>query len=95
VATEITQEGGTALAMACDIGDETNVTETIKHIIGQFGRLDAVFANAGVLGNFKPLAEATFENFVLFIATNSRGTFLLVKHFLSALQGGAVLINAS
>lgn len=95
VATEISAAGGTALALICDIGDETNVVQSIEHVVGQFGRLDVVFANAGVLSDFKPLAETTQEDFDPLIATNLRGTFLLVKHCLPVLDGGAVLINAS
>ncbi len=95
VATEIAAAGGTASALTCDIGDEMNVIQTIERVVGQFGRMDAVFANAGVLGDFKPLAETNQEDFDPLIATNFLGTFLLVKHCLAVLEGGAVLINAS
>lgn len=95
VASEIATSGGTALALTCDIGDETQVAQTIEVVVKRFEKIDALFANAGVLGEFKPLAQTLPADFDPLIATNLRGTFLVVKHSLPALQGGAVLINAS
>lgn len=95
VAAEIAVEGGNALVVNCDISDENAVIQTIEQVHGQLGRIDAVFANAGVLGDLKPLAEATQDDFDPLIATNLRGTFLLIKHCLPVLEGGAILINAS
>lgn len=95
VAAEIAADGGTALAVACDVGDETAVVRTIDHIVEQFGRINAVFANAGILGDFMPLAEISRQDFDPLIATNVLGTFQLIKHCLPVLDQGAILINAS
>ncbi|MDA3629978.1 SDR family oxidoreductase [Saccharopolyspora oryzae] len=38
----------TALALPCDVTDYANLTESVQRAEDHFGRLDAVFANAGV-----------------------------------------------
>lgn len=95
LATEIVTKGGRAFAVACDIADEASVAEGIAEIRTRFGRLDGLFANAGVLGAIKPLADTTAEDFDALLATNLKGTFFTLKHCLPLLEGGAILINAS
>ena len=95
LASEIDAGGGAAIAIACDISENDEVAVAVEKAIARFGRLDAVFANAGVLGEFKPLAVTVAEDFDVLIATNLRGTFLTVKHCLPFLEGGSILINAS
>nr|WP_244432357.1 MULTISPECIES: SDR family NAD(P)-dependent oxidoreductase [Rhizobium] len=93
--SEIEASGGAAIAIACDIADNEAVAATVEQTIERFGRLDAVFANAGVLGEFKPLAVTDADDFDALIATNLRGTFFTLKHCLPFLKGGSILINAS
>ena len=59
--SEIEAAGGRAIAIACDISDSEAVASAVQTTIDRFGRLDALFANAGVLGDFKPLAETTAD----------------------------------
>lgn len=54
--SEIETAGGTAIAIACDIADNEAVAAAVQTTMTRFGKLDALFANAGVLGEFKPLA---------------------------------------
>jgi NAD(P)-dependent dehydrogenase (short-subunit alcohol dehydrogenase family) len=92
---EIQSYGGTAVAISCDIAQEDALSETIQSIVDKFGSLDGVFANAGVLGDFKPLQETNAADLESLISTNLRGTFLTLKHCLNVMQSGSVLINAS
>lgn len=95
VAAEIRADGGAALAITCDISNAAEVAAMVQRAIGANGRLDGLFANAGVLGAFKPLAETEAVDFEGLIDTNLLGTFLSIKHALPHLDGGAVVINAS
>lgn len=95
IADDIAASGGAALTLACDIGDEQAVTRAVDETLARFGRLDGLFANAGVLGEIRRLAETTLEDFDAVLETNLRGTFLTIRHCLPHLGGGAVLINAS
>lgn len=93
--SEITAAGGQAQALACDISLEDEVSAVVRNVLDHFGSVDGLFANAGVLGTFKPLAGAKTSDFDSLIATNLRGTFLTIKHCLPVLEGGSILINAS
>jgi len=95
LAGEIIGGGGSALAIACDIGSETAVRAMVQQAIDTNGRIDGLFANAGVLGAFKPLVETEVSDFKELVATNMLGTFLSLKHCLPYLEGGAIVINAS
>ncbi|NKM56205.1 SDR family NAD(P)-dependent oxidoreductase [Rhizobium anhuiense] len=93
--SEIEAAGGTVIAIACDIADNDAVAAAVQTTITRFGKLDALFANAGVLGEFKPLAVTEADEFDALIATNLRGTFFTIKQCLPFLADGAILINAS
>ena len=93
--SEIEASGGTAMAIACDISDRNAVAATVDTAMARFGHMDGLFANAGVLGDFKPLAATDAEDFDALIGTNLRGTFLTIRHCLPFLEGGSILINAS
>lgn len=95
VSAEIAAEGGAASAIACDIGNAAEVETMVQKSASIRGRIHGLFANAGVLGTFKPLSETETEDFADLVDTNLLGTFLSIKHCLPHLQDGAVLINAS
>src|SRR3954464_15195047 len=41
-------EGGTAIGLACDVADEEQVAATVDRAVGEYGRLDMAFNNAGI-----------------------------------------------
>ncbi|WP_405359111.1 SDR family oxidoreductase [Kitasatospora sp. NBC_00085] len=72
--------------------------ERLAGVIGErYGRLDGVFANAGI-AVFQPVAEATEAQFDRLMAVNVKGVFFTVRHalpLLAAAGGGSVVLNAS
>lgn len=52
VAKDIRDAGGTALVQTCDISGADEIAASLEITLKQFGKLDAVFANAGHLGDF-------------------------------------------
>ncbi len=46
--SEITAKGGKALAVVVDVGDEEQVKNAFKSIIGQLGKIDILVNNAGI-----------------------------------------------
>lgn len=95
VAKEIRNLGGTALAQTCDIAQHNMIADCLATTLSHFGRLDALFANAGVLGDFKPLRDTQIADFNDLVHTNLIGTQQTVAQCLPHMENGAVLVNAS
>src|ERR1044072_8792219 len=47
-AARIVAEGGTAIAVGCDVADEAQVAAMIDCTVAEYGRLDMAFNNAGI-----------------------------------------------
>jgi NAD(P)-dependent dehydrogenase (short-subunit alcohol dehydrogenase family) len=97
IVDRIKQNGGEAIAIAGDVSKEDSMKETVEKLVAAYGRLDVVFANAGINGTWAPLDELTVEEFDKTIAVNLRGSFLTIKHAFPHLkkQGGSIILNAS
>lgn len=95
LADEIAATGGMALAIACDIADDAAMTAAVAKTIAHFGGLDGLFANAGILGNFKPVRDTTLDEFDALMTVNLKGTVQSIRACLPHLIGGTILINAS
>lgn len=95
VAGEIAARGGAAEVVACDVAQGEAVAAAFAALGRSHGRIGGLFANAGVLGAFKPLAETDPDDFEGSIGVNLLGTFLTVRHCLPLMAGGAIVINAS
>lgn len=95
VAEEIREAGGTAMVQTCDISDPQNIAPSLDAMLAQLGKLDAVFANAGHLGEFKQLRETRATDFADLVQTNLIGTQQTIAQCLPHMESGAVLLNAS
>lgn len=97
VVAEIESDGGEAIAILADISDESQMLAAIQQVEQKWGRLDCVFANAGVNGVWAPIEELTLEEFESTIKINLTGTFLTIKACAPLLkrQGGSVVVTAS
>lgn len=98
---EIIEEvGGSALALRVNVADETQVAEVVTEAERQFGGLDSVIANAGVMlfGRDTIATELDLQTWQQSIDVNLTGMFLTCKHGLRALLrngGGSVVITSS
>jgi len=98
MAKAIGDAGGRALALTADVADDDAMKAAIDDLVREFGRLDFLFANAGINGVWAPIDEITPAEWDKTIATNLRGTFLTLHHGVPHLKqagGGAVVITAS
>ncbi len=97
VKRQIEQEGGEAFVIACDIEHPQQVEEAVKQAAEQWGRLDIVFANAGINGAMTPIETMDIEAWDQTIHINLRGTFATVKYAIPYMKekGGSILINSS
>jgi len=96
-ADEIRQAGGQALPLVADVAQPDQVNDAVRRLVGQWDRLDVVFANAGINGVWAPLDELTPEDWDRTLSINLKGTFLTVKYAAPYLkrQGGSVIITSS
>jgi len=94
---EITRFGGEAVALTADVSDPEQTRLAVEQLAARWGRLDFVFANAGVNGVWAPLEELTPEDWDETLGINLRGTFLTVKYALPHLKerGGSVVVTSS
>ena len=72
--------GGTIEAVMADAGSESDVKGFIDKAVAKYGRLDAIWANAGVSGGLVPLLEQTVEQWQEVLRINLIGPFLAIKH---------------
>ena len=71
-------QGGKAIAVQCDVADDTAVKALMQQAIEQFGRIDILVNNAGITrdGLFMTMKEEAFDAVV---DTNLKGAFLCTK----------------
>lgn len=96
-ADEIERAGGTALAVTADVSQPPQMEAAVQQTVDAWGRLDIVFANAGINGVWAPLDELTPEDWDQTLGINLKGTFLTVKYAVPHLKqrGGSVIVTAS
>lgn len=95
---ELRGQGAQALYVNCDVSDPESVRSAIEATISEFGRLDIVFANAGINGVWAPIDELQPEEWDETLDINLKGTYLTV-HFavphLKRAGGGSIIITSS
>lgn len=95
--SKIQNAGGEAIPVAADISQPDEMQQAVQQVANQWGRLDIVFANAGINGVWAPLEELEPDEWDKTIDVNLKGTFLTVKYAVPYLkkQGGSVIITSS
>lgn len=87
--------GERAHGIAADVTSRTDMDRVAAQIGAEQGRVDIVFANAGI-GSYVPLAEITEEDYASTFDTNVKGTLFTVQAVLPILaEGGSVILNTS
>jgi NAD(P)-dependent dehydrogenase (short-subunit alcohol dehydrogenase family) len=95
---QVRKAGGTAKAVMGDAGSEKDVIAYIDKALSAYGKLDAIWANAGISGGLIPLGEQTVEHWQEILRINLIGPFLAVKYAIPHMtkQGhGSIVCTAS
>ena len=92
----IDREGGSCLALQVDVTGEDSVTQLVRSVLGQYGRIDVLHNNVGI-AKMKPTVDTTLEEWEEGIAVNLRGVFLTCRSVLPAMieQGNGSIVNVS
>src|SRR4028118_2375422 len=94
---QIQGAGGEAIPIDADISQPKEMQQAVQQLVERWGRLDIVFANAGINGVWAPLEELEPDEWDKTINVNLKGTFLTVKYAVPYLkkQGGSVIVTSS
>lgn len=95
VAKEI---GASARAIRTDVSREDDIAAAVDLAVSEFGRLDVMFANAGVFGAYGPIHTADMAAVDATLAIDLRGVFVSMKHAARVMrpqQSGVIIATTS
>ncbi|MEE2032912.1 SDR family NAD(P)-dependent oxidoreductase [Rhodococcus chondri] len=93
VAERITTSGGRAMPVHCDVTDEASVAAAMETTVAEFGGVDILVANAGVLW-MGPIESTPLRRWQLCLDVNSTGVFNVTKAAIPHLRarGGGSMV---
>jgi len=94
VVAEIKGAGGKAFAVQADVAKPVDVERLFKQTLDAFGTVDVVVHSAGIMP-LLPIAGGDVETFDKVIATNLRGTFLLLAQAAQHVSSGGRIVAFS
>jgi NAD(P)-dependent dehydrogenase (short-subunit alcohol dehydrogenase family) len=96
-AAELRAMGTRAVAIVCDVSDEDAVGQMVAATIREFGKIDVLVNNAGIIGPTAVVTEVKREDWDHTIAVNLTGAFFCAKAVLPhmAERRGGKIINIS
>lgn len=94
---EIEAAGGTALAIACDVRDETAVQHMVEQTVRTYGRVDVLVNAAGGYTMGRVSHQLSAEDWDMVLDSNLKGSFLCCKHVIPHMlaAGGGRIVNFS
>ena len=97
IAGEIRKDGGSAIAQAADVSSWAEVQALVETARREWGRLDVLVNNAGVIEPIGPLAKSDPEAWTHATDINFKGTYYGLRAALPVMQtqGSGVVINLS
>jgi len=92
---EIKAAGGNAIAIQGDVANAADVKQLFEKTLQAFGQIDVVVNNAGIMP-LSPIAKLDIETFDKVIATNLRGSFLILGNAAQHVaEGGRIIAFSS
>lgn len=79
VVKEINDDGGTAKAVSVDVSDASQIENMIDTAISEYGELNILVNNAGIMDSFEPVGEITDENWDKIFDVNTKGVMRAMR----------------
>ncbi|MBI3964151.1 MAG: glucose 1-dehydrogenase [Chloroflexi bacterium] len=95
VAEEIRAQGGRALALLLDVGESAQARAFVERIVAEYGRLDILFANAGISGSRDSFLDFTEDAWHEVLRVDLHGVFYCGQAAARQMveQGGGCIVN--
>lgn len=92
----ITDSGGTATAVKCDVRNVDDVKNLINTAVEQYGGVDVLYNNAGV-ARYGTVEELSEEDWDFQLDINLKGSFLTCKYAIPEMRkrGGGSIVNTA
>lgn len=96
VAKEITEAGGTVLAVSTDISKPGDADKLVTAAMEKFGKIDILVNNAGILEEgLKPIDRYSDEDLDRIVETNEKGTMRCMRAAAQKMKNGASIVNVA
>ncbi|HHP7231422.1 MAG TPA: SDR family NAD(P)-dependent oxidoreductase, partial [Xenococcaceae cyanobacterium] len=95
-AEKLCYQGGDATFVPCDVSNEEQVKAMVQKTLDTYGQIDILVNNAGV-GVYKPVVDATSEDWDRCLNVDLKGVFLCSKYVIPQMQtlGKGAIVNIS
>src|SRR4051812_188507 len=94
-ATSIREAAGVSvLPLACDVGSEEQVRDSVRATMAQFGQLDIIINNAGMM-MFKTLPEWTSEDWLRILSVDLLGAAFFTAEAFGHMKAGGSIVNVA
>jgi NAD(P)-dependent dehydrogenase (short-subunit alcohol dehydrogenase family) len=94
----VRKAGGEGIFVKTDVARSADVQALVNKTVEKYGRLDTAFNNAGIEGNWAPIAEQGEKDWDSVIDINLKGVWLCLKYELRQMLkqgGGGTIVNMS
>ncbi len=97
--SELADLGAPVLAVRCDVSSADDVDAAMAETLERFGKVDSMFANAGVGSRGTRFLDMTIDEWRDIFRVNSEGAFLTLqaaaRHMVERGEGGSLVLTAS
>jgi meso-butanediol dehydrogenase/(S,S)-butanediol dehydrogenase/diacetyl reductase len=94
LADELESVGSETLIVECDVTDAEQVEAMVETTVDEFGRLDILMSNAGIITS-SPVEEMDEDEWDAVMDVNAKGMFLCARAAIPHLKDGGSIINTA